>query len=92
MSDADFKELLAELEAASFKDSKMGVVRMAAKHNHFTCDQARQLVEAMPFRDLELETAVLLYPRIVDPQRFHKVMGALTFENDRRELESRLGL
>ncbi len=92
MSRSDFRSLMEAIEDESFKDGKLGVVKTAAKHNYFTSAQAAQIVEALDFSDSKVESAVLLYPQVVDPGNFHNVMGSLDYESDKKEVRERLGL
>ena len=38
----------------------------------------------------QVDAAVALYPRVVDPESFHRVVGALAFSSDRAELRRRI--
>lgn len=92
MSPADFDQLLASVEDESFSDGKLRVIKMAAKQNYFTADQAKQLVAAMSFGDNKVEAAVLLYPQLVDQGNFFKVMDAFTYDSNKEKVQKRLGL
>jgi hypothetical protein len=92
MSESDFNDLRNQVASASFSREKLGVIRMAARHNWFTSDQVRRLVKAVNSSDSRVEVAVELYDRTVDKNRFHQVMSAFVFSSSRQEVRQRLGL
>lgn len=92
MSEGDFEDLVDQVDEAAFADEQLGVIRMAARHNWFTAEQVRQLVQEVSGSDAKVEVAVNLYDRTVDRNRFHRVMSAFNFSSSRREVRERLGL
>lgn len=92
MATGDFQALLAAVQGEAFEDGKLGLLRDACQHNHFTSGQVVQVVAAFSFSDGMVEAAVMLYPRTVDPQSFFQVYGAFEFDDDKEEVRRRLGL
>lgn len=72
---------------------RLRLVTASAEGHWFTCEQVRQLVDVQHFGEAKTMTAVLLYPKIVDPDDFQKtVVAAYQFEEDKREVLGALGL
>ena len=92
MSGADFRDLLESIEDESFSDGKIRMVEAAARDNYFTSKQAKKIVEAMSFGDNQVESAVVLYPRLTDQGNFFRVLSALEYESDKEEVRDRLDL
>lgn len=89
MSDEAFSQFMVALED-SWPDYLEFLAQPVA-NNYFTADQASRIVETMRFPDDEVDAAVMLYPRVVDPGNWYVVEQALSFESTRQELRQRLG-
>jgi len=92
MASGPFLQLTAAMEAESFDDGKLATLRTAAHGNHFTVSQAATLVGLLTFSDGKVDTAVELYPRVVDPENWYQIYGVFDFDSDKEELRERLGL
>lgn len=93
IADADFQKLLAGIKKESFDDNKLPLVKDAVKYHYFTCAQVATLVKTMTFSDGQVQTAVTLYPRVMDPANFQlDVLPAFTFESDKDKVRKALGL
>ncbi len=92
MSSSSFARLLRQVDDEMGSDAELRVVRAAAAHNLFTSAQVAALVEVATMRGTRVEVAVMLYPVVVDPEYFHEVLDALTFDASKREVVDRLGL
>jgi len=92
LTEADFLPLLGAVEDEPFEDGKLGVLRDACRHRHFTAEQVGRLVGAFSFSDGKVEAAVMLYSRTVDPENFYRVYGSFDFDGDQEEVRRRLGL
>jgi len=87
MSHQAFKQFLSALEDSW--PHHVAFLRQPTSWSYFTADQIRRIVNLVgPTR--ELEVAVLLYLRVVDPQNWFIVEQAITFTGDRQELRERL--
>lgn len=87
MSESDFAQLLRDIQRASFEDAQLGVVALAAKSNHFSCDQIGRLVDAISFSAGKVKVVEHTATRIVDPRRHHTILGHFTFSGDKRKAE-----
>lgn len=92
MSASDFRDFIASIEEEGFSDGKLRIVKMAAKHNYFKAEQVAKVVEVMDFSEGKVESAVMLYPRVVDKGNFYKVLNAFDFDSNKEEVEKRLNL
>ena len=87
-----FEALLASIASESFSDGKLSKLDMALPHAYFTCQQAGRVVDAMSFDADKIETAVRMYPRIVDKDVFYSVLDHLQFSSSKDQVRSRLNL
>lgn len=88
----DFQDLVTSIKRKPFADDQLEVIRLASRTSYFSCDQVRSLVRMMTFSDGQEDVAVLLYPRLVDPQRFHTLSDAFKFSSSWRTVTERLNL
>ncbi len=87
---AQMSRLMSGLQAASFRDDKMRIIRSAAKGHHFTCKQVARIVATLPFSEDKVEAIAALHPRLVDPANAHTLYQLLPHASDREALEQRL--
>jgi hypothetical protein len=88
MDDEAFNQLMTALEN-SWPDY-LEFLAQPVSTNYFTAEQASQIVDTMRFADEEVDAAVMLYPRVVDPGNWYVVEQAISFESSRQELRQRL--
>jgi hypothetical protein len=89
MPDASHRQLLVAIDAASFSDDKLSLIRAAAASNNFTISQTAAILEKLSFSSDQLEALALLRPRIVDPQNAAQLGSVFSFSSD---LESAMEL
>ena len=87
MSESEFKQLLSNVENESFADDQTSVVRIAANSKHFTIDQLVRLLESFSFSDDKINIVRIVYPRVVDKDNAHNLLGAFTYSDDKKKLE-----
>ncbi len=87
MSESEFKQLLSNVENESFADDQTSVVRIAANSKYFTIDQLVRLLELFSFSDDKINIVRLVYPKIVDKDNSHNLLGAFTYSDDKKEVE-----
>ena len=90
MSSGDFAALRVAVRRAPFGSDKVDVVQDVAGYTYVTTQQVIDLMALMPFSEQKVETALILHPRVIDPQNFFQVYSRLPFESDRRTLRARL--
>lgn len=89
MEERAFELFVRDLRRAPFARDKVAIVEDVVVHAHFTSEQAEIVVRVVEAWG-QVDAAVALYPRVVDPESFHRVVGALTFRSDREELRERI--
>lgn len=89
LADADFQRLVTRV-ADGFPSETLEVVRTAAAANYFTVDQAVTLIKACRFDSARIELGVVLYPRVVDVERWFLVDEAFEFSSSRLALKQKL--
>ncbi len=57
----------------------------------FTAQQVAQLMQTAGFGSERIRIAVLLWPRVLDPENFPDLVNQLSFESERQELRQKLG-
>jgi hypothetical protein len=86
--DTDFNSLLTKINAESFGDDKMRVLRTASKNSKFNCNQIIRLIGAFTYSDDKLEALRIAYPEVVDPNNNYKIIDAFTYSADKEEAEN----
>jgi hypothetical protein len=90
ISDADFTQLLADVDAAAQSSDKLMIVTQSAELNYFTSAQVGQIVDHLSFSEDKVNAAAALYPRTIDPSRFTTVYSHFTMSSDKEELRKRI--
>eukprot|EP01087_Luapelamoeba_hula_P017502 TRINITY_DN5523_c0_g1_i1.p2 TRINITY_DN5523_c0_g1~~TRINITY_DN5523_c0_g1_i1.p2 ORF type:complete len:100 (-),score=28.28 TRINITY_DN5523_c0_g1_i1:53-352(-) len=87
---ADLKE---QLDRMNRDRDRVRLVTASAEGHWFTCAQVKELVEVQHFGEAKTMTAVLLYPKVIDPDNFEAtVISAYQFEEDKKEVKAAIGL
>jgi hypothetical protein len=89
LSRHELDSLQNSLAAASFEAEKLQIIADAAAYAYFTVDQAAMLVQQLGFDNQRVDAATQLYPRVVDPENWHRIYASLAFTASRQELERR---
>ena len=87
----DFGRVLQSVKAESFSDARLGVLRDAVGGRWFDVAQVKTMMSVFSFGDEKIDAAVLMHPRVVDPQNWYQVYGTLTFDSEKDTLRKRLG-
>jgi len=83
----DFKQLLKSIKDADFEGEKIRVLKMAAKHHHFSAKQVGKLVDAFDFSAGKLKAVELTAARITDPQNNYKILEHFDFDADKQKAQ-----
>src|SRR5262245_44994286 len=70
-SSSDFDRLLKSLHDESTDERKLSFIKLVSRSNHFTTEQARELLKAFDFDNNLVQAAVSLYPRGTDRKNFY---------------------
>ena len=89
MDEAGLSRLLTALEEEAFSDARLGILRSAINApSGFDMDQAIRILEAFDFGSDKVEAAAMLYPCLVDGERWYEIYGAFDFDTDKDALRS----
>lgn len=86
----DFNQLVKSIKDADFEGEKIRVLKMAAKHRHFSSKQVGQLVDAYDFSAGKLKAVELTAARITDPQNSYKILEHFDFDADKQKAQKML--
>lgn len=87
MSESEFNKLLSNVENESFADDQTSFVRIAANSKYFKIDQLVRLLELFSFSDDKINIVRIVYPRTVDKDNAHNLLGAFTYSDDKKKVE-----
>ena len=87
MSNSDFQSLLSSVKNEGFADDQLKIVRISAKSRYFSINQLIELIDIFSFADDKVECVKLVYPKIVDKDNSHSLLGAFTYSSDKEEVE-----
>ena len=89
---SEFDSLMQSLRSNSFDEGRVAFVKVMAKNRTFNVDQVRAVMQEMSFDRGRVDAAVILYPRMTDPQNAYRLLDTMSFDAGRQELIARLGL
>ena len=87
MSDSDFQALKKSIAAESFSEDKMRVANMAAKNKCMSVEQIKEIIGMFSFSEEQLSFAKAAYDNCTNKGDYFQVMEALTYSEDKEELE-----
>ena len=87
MSSSEFQQLLSNVQDEGFADNQTSVVRIAAKSKYFTISQLITIVDEFSFSDDKINIVRIVYPRVVDKDNSHNLIGTFTFSGDKDKVE-----
>lgn len=87
MSTARFNDLLNSMEAASFENNRMQVVKQALDRNQLTTTQLTKIMKTLSFESSRLRIAKMAYPKVVDKQNTYKINQGFTFASSRDDFD-----
>lgn len=91
VSSAELHQIRLAIDAESFSDDQLEVLRRAARGRAFTTAQVVQIMDLFAFGDDKVEAAAMLYETVVDPEQWYLVYPALSFSSDKSALRARTG-
>jgi hypothetical protein len=89
LSQSDFDRLVARIKSMGSTDAQE-TVRSAARSSYFTVDQAIVLLKACTYESSRIEMAVILYPRIVDLNRWFLIDEVFDYASSRQQVRQRV--
>ena len=89
---ADLERLVAGLKKEPFDEGKLTFVENFAARRPLSCQQAATLLRCFTFDEGRVKAVKLLYPKLLDPQNFHDVLGVFVFDRSKAEARKSVGL
>jgi hypothetical protein len=77
------RQLMGGIDAESFNDGKMGVLRQAAAYDFYDIAQVVRVLGLFPFDDGKLAALTIMRPRILDPQNGLRVPELFSFNSSK---------
>jgi hypothetical protein len=90
-SPMDFDQVYRAVDAESFSDDKVRVLKSAVIDRWFTVAQVKKMMGTTAFGGEKVQIAALMHPRVVDMNNWFTVYGALTFDSEKTELRRLVG-
>lgn len=90
VSDTEFRQILAAIEAETFDDSRLKVMKSALRDRQVKVSQVAALIELFDFGREKVETGVFCYPKVVDKQNWYQVYAAFEFDNEKDALRRKV--
>lgn len=81
-----FTEFRRSLQNMNFETAKLSAIQNQLQYARFTSAQTRTLMSLFSFDSSKLELAKMIYPTVVDPNRYILVAEGFTFNSTREEL------
>ena len=90
----DLDNLVEQLQRMHRDSDRTRLINTAAQGGHrFTVDQLWELISCQHFGDAKNNTAIMLYPCLVDPERFPEVLDpSQYYPEDIAAIKSKLNL
>jgi len=89
----DLDNLREQLNNMPKDKDRIRLITAAADSFQFTTAQMKQLIEVQHYGDAKNQTAILLHPKLLDPQNFEKlIIPCFKFQEDIQEIKTALNL
>lgn len=92
MTEIDFNDYLASIQAKTFEDSKLSTAKAPLQSGvMLTAGQVAQVMRVMTYESSRLDFAIFAHPRCSDPHNYYKTHGAFDFELSIDDLNDAIG-
>jgi hypothetical protein len=92
ISAEEFAKFLQGVKGNTFDKDKVPFIENFAKNRNLSCEQVREILKTFSFDDGRGQAAVLLYPRVTDPENFFLALEVFTFDSGRKAVREKLKL
>ncbi|MHB8873318.1 MAG: DUF4476 domain-containing protein, partial [Myxococcaceae bacterium] len=92
LDQGDLSAITTQISEESFSEQKLAVLEAAAAQRGFCAAQVIEVLGLYSFSKDKLQALRLMKSHIVDPQNQYKILGAFTFDNDKKQAKSILGV
>jgi hypothetical protein len=90
MTPLDFVAFARSVRGARYPSVQLGLVQQAAQYNFLSVDQVGEVMSWFASEDDKIEVAVMLWPRLANPDRAAALFGNLRFPAGRDLLHQRI--
>jgi hypothetical protein len=91
-STEEFARVLTMIKAKWPDRERLALITDMGRFGHYTSVQVRALLEAFDFDDNKVEAAIMLYPKLTDPESFFQSLEAIDASFKREEVRTKLNL
>jgi len=91
LTDTELKSVMTRVQAESYADEQLALIKSVAANSYFTADQVLTLMKLCSYDDTRIEIAAALHPRVVDSQNWYLVYDGLTYASSKKTLRTRIG-
>lgn len=91
LTDSELRTVISRVQAESYSDDQLALVKTVAQSSYFTTEQVVALMKLCAYEDTRIEIAATLYPRVVDNQNWYLIYDGLTYSSSKKTLRERIG-
>jgi hypothetical protein len=91
LTDRELETVKSRVQAESYADEQLALIKTVASTSYFTADQVVSLMKLCSYDDTRVEVAAALYPRVIDSQNWYLVYDGLTYSSSKKTLRERIG-
>ncbi|MFA5624809.1 MAG: DUF4476 domain-containing protein [Bradymonadales bacterium] len=88
LSKSDFKDLHRAVSRENFDSSRQILLENASQSIYFRVDQVVDLMKIFSSSKGKVNTAIMLYPRVIDAKNWYKVYSVLSFDSDKKAIQN----
>lgn len=82
-----FNSLVQNVKDEPFTSGRMDLIKMALVNSNFTTEQCGQLINIFSFDNEKMSIMKLMYPKIIDKERFFVLINSLSFSSSKSEIK-----
>ncbi len=86
VSDAEFANILANLKAEAFDDSRLNLAKQIVSSKCLTSIQIKNILELFSFDDTKLQFAEYAYDYVYDPENYYIINSSFSFDSNKQKL------
>lgn len=87
-----FRALLRDIKSQKYEKNRKDMVKIVAQQNFFSAEQVARILKTFKYGDDQVEVAVAIYSRIVDPENLSRALDAIKYKRDRDAVKKKLKL
>ena len=91
LDSGDLGAITGQISEESFSEQKLAVLETAISSRSLCSDQVIEVLGLYSFSKDKLQALRLMKPHISDPQNHFKILGAFTFDGDKKQAKGILG-